>query len=207
MRKSKTPATEGMADMRESLSDVFHLPQPSEAYPHEAQAFTKELALQMTTHPSSETVHIGLAPHNLRLAFYGRRLLSLHFQLFLLEASRHAGPAAIAVGGGYFANPVDTRQDGPSQTKRSSRGDGTPQGLEDAIIGDDALLGRYVGYSWKVKELTSWRYKKGYDARAVIVQSMIGGIAHAYVSPARFDDGVAWRMKVEEYGPAPAQEL
>lgn len=182
MVAEQSSANEGFSDPREGLNDLFRLPQRSEAYPFEAQAWTKELALQMVTHPSAKAVSVGIAPHNLRLAFYGRRLLSLHFQLFLLEASRHAGPAAIAAGGGYFANPIPTRTTGSSENCMSARGDGTAQGLEDALLGDDGVLGRYLGYAWSIKEMANWRYKQGYDSRAVIVQSMVGGLAHAYVS-------------------------
>jgi hypothetical protein len=182
MAATKSSPIDGMADQRETLRELFRLPQRSEAYPHEAVAWTKELALQMVTHPSAEFVNVGLAPHNVRLAFYGRRLLSLHFQLFLLEASRHAGPAAIAAGGGYFATPIPTRNSGPAENRMSGRGDGTAQGLEDAILGDDAVLGRHLGYAWSVKEVANWRYKQGYDSRAAICQSIVGGLAHAYVS-------------------------
>lgn len=135
----------------------------------------------MVTHPSSPDVHVGTAPHNARLAFYGRRLLAMHFQLFVLDAAARVGPTAVSANGGFHAVPVDTRLAGPKSQRKSAPGDGTPDGLAAAVL-DDAVLGRMVGYDWKIKELANWTHKMGYDARGSLVTSIYGGLAHAYVS-------------------------
>ncbi|KAL7417279.1 hypothetical protein BDY24DRAFT_165033 [Mrakia frigida] len=49
-------------------------------------ALNDDLALQMITHTSHPPAQRGTAPHNLKMAFMGRRVLEMHLQMFLLHA-------------------------------------------------------------------------------------------------------------------------
>jgi hypothetical protein len=115
------------------LSTLFSI--PSSLPP-----LSPELTAQMFTHPGSKEAIFGTEPHNARLAFLGRRLLEMHFQMFMLQAKRD-------------------RLKGERQiVLRDGEQEEVPEELMSKIL-EHRFLGRMMKRKWNIDEFMVWNVR------------------------------------------------
>lgn len=107
------------------------------AIPSHLPSLSEDLAAQMVTHPSFSPATQGFAPHNLKLAFLGRRLLEMHLQLFLLDASAKEG------GSSSWSAPAG--EDGHLS-------EDSPRALARHVF-EPTRFGSLVGGAWRVEKV------------------------------------------------------